>query len=70
METDKTKPHVFEPIEVLPLSPVGARGIASYTPPPVPGSTSKVCAVCRGQQHDRIHIDGEGEADAESPNWG
>jgi hypothetical protein len=70
MGVDKHKPHVFEAIEILPLSPVGARGIATYVPPPVPGGTSKVCAVCRGQKGDRIHVDGETEADAESPNWG
>jgi hypothetical protein len=71
VEIDKKKPHVFVEVDLLPFSPpLGARGMAFYTPPPVPAGRSKICGVCRASRDDRIHIDGETDADAESPNWG
>jgi hypothetical protein len=41
-----------------------------YTPPPVPASRALMCGLCRKPREDRIHVEGEIEADFESPRWG
>ena len=72
METDKHKPHVFEELDLMPFSlPLGVRGeMDPYVPPPTPAGRSRVCGVCGLPKSDRVHIEGEAEADAESPRWG
>ena len=70
-ETDKHQPHTFEEIDLLPMSrPHSNIGMGPYVPPPTPGGKSVICGICRKPRGDRIHIEGEAEADAESPNWG
>jgi hypothetical protein len=49
---------------------VGRGGSMVYSSPPIPGGKSKVCGLCATPKSDRIHIEGELEADAESPKWG
>jgi hypothetical protein len=72
---NKHQPHVFEEVEEIPISPpVGARSMGGggeqWTQPPIPGRKSALCGMCHLPRNDRLHIDGETEADAESPNWG
>jgi hypothetical protein len=68
---DKHEPHVFQEVDLLPMSrPFTTQGVGPYTPPATPGGKSQVCGLCRKPREDRIHIEGEAEADAESPNWG
>ena len=66
------KPHVFEEMDLLPMTnPFTNQGLGGpYTPPPTPGGKSLVCGLCKKPRTDRIHIEGEAEADAESPHWG
>ena len=68
---DKHQPHVFEEVDLLPMSqPFTTQGVGPYTPPPTAGSKAIVCGICKKPRADRIHIEGEAEADAESPHWG
>jgi hypothetical protein len=71
-ETDKHEPHVFVEVDLQPFSmPMGNRGMTpQYAPPPTPVGKSLICGVCRAPRADRIHIDGENAADAQSPKWG
>jgi hypothetical protein len=69
---DADKPHVFVELD-LPqvaeaVSPGGTRGV--FVPPKMGAIKSQVCGLCRKPRMDRLHIEGEAEADAESPNWG
>jgi hypothetical protein len=75
MTEDRTsnKPHVFQEVDLLPMTtPLVTQDIGGgpYTPPPTPGGKSQICGVCRKPRTDRLHIEGEAEADAESPTWG
>jgi len=72
METRKHQPHVFEEVDVMPDSPpLSALGpLSMYVPPATPAGKSMVCGVCGLPRRDRVHIEGEAEADAESPRWG
>jgi hypothetical protein len=36
----------------------------------LPNASNPKCALCGAPRRDRIHTDGEAEADAESPKWG
>ena len=36
----------------------------------LPDASGPNCALCGAPQDDQIHIEGEAEADAESPRWG
>lgn len=69
---DKHEPHVFEEVDLLPFSaPMGAKGVGNmYVPPATPTDHSRICGICSAPKSDRIHIDGEAQADAESPKWG
>jgi len=71
-DTKKNEPHVFVEMDQMPFSPplVPRGGPGQYTPPPVPAGKPQACGICRKPRTDRIHIAGEAEADAESPNWG
>lgn len=71
---DKHQPHAFEATPEVPLVPTGA-GIVLAQGLPVertglPGLTESKCALCGAPRGDKIHIEGEKEADAESPHWG
>jgi hypothetical protein len=72
MDTDKHQPHVFRGATELPITqsaePYGNGG--GYLSPPVPARESTLCEICHALRTDRLHIEGEIEADAESPNWG
>ena len=69
---DKDQPHAFELAPEVPIVyprtgtmlqqglPAGAIGPAS----------SPTCALCGAPRGDRIHLEAEVQADAESPNWG
>ena len=69
---DKHQPHAFEPTPEVPIVyprtgtmlqqglPAGVTGLAS----------GPNCALCGAPRGDRIHVQGEAAADAESPNWG
>jgi hypothetical protein len=72
MEPKKHEPHVFVDVDLMPFDmPFGGRSAGSmFTPPPTPGGHSRVCGVCGAPKADRVHIEGELEADAESPKWG
>jgi hypothetical protein len=69
---DRHEPHVFQPIDFMPMSPpFGLRGVAGvFTPTKLNSGKSRICGICRLPRADRMHIDGEANADAESPNWG
>lgn len=70
-EVDKHQPHVFEEVELPPVSkPFTSQGVGPYTPPPIPPGKSLVCGICRKPREDRVHIEGEARADSESPHWG
>jgi hypothetical protein len=66
---DKNLPHVFLEVDLMSFSPPMVQRVM-YVPPPVPGGKSTLCSVCHLPKSDRIHIEGEAEADAESPRWG
>jgi hypothetical protein len=72
MATEKRQPHVFMEFDQLPVSPpLGNQGVGGgFIPPAVPGGHSKQCGICGAPRTDRIHLDGEAAADAESPKWG
>jgi hypothetical protein len=72
VDIDKHQPHVFVDMDLMPFSPpLVPRGVgSSFNPPPIPGGKSKLCGICHGPKSDRVHIEGEAEADAESPKWG
>ena len=70
-EAAKHQPHVFEEMDLLPMSkPFTTYPGAPYTPPATPAGKSVVCGICKKPRADRIHIEGEAQADAESPHWG
>jgi hypothetical protein len=74
METDKHQPHAFEARPEVPIvyprtgtmlqQGIPAEGMG------LPKASSTKCALCGAARADRIHVAGEAEADAESPNWG
>jgi hypothetical protein len=72
------KPHVFMEIDELPMTPPfgvdsgvpGSGPGGGFTQPPIPGRVSGLCGVCHKRRTDRIHIQGEAAADAQSPKWG
>jgi hypothetical protein len=67
----KDRPHVFQEAQLPPISqPFTSHGGGPYTPPAVPPSKARVCALCGRPSADRVHIEGEARADAESPRWG
>ena len=71
---DKHQPHAFEPTPEVPIvyprtgtmlqQGVVAEGMG------LPRVQSPKCALCGHTRTDRIHVQAEDEADAESPNWG
>gem|GEM_PF-5607618 len=63
---------MFERVDLMPFSPpIAAPGMqAAYTPAPIPAGTSGRCGICGAPRSDRVHVDGEAAADAESPHWG
>jgi hypothetical protein len=64
-------PHVFVEQDVLPLSrPIMEAGDSGYVPPPTPGGVSQICGLCGKDRENHLHIEGEAQADAESPRWG
>jgi hypothetical protein len=69
---DRHQPHAFAEVDELPMTqaaePLGRGG--GFLSPPVPMRKSSLCAICHMPKGDRIHIEGEAEADAESPTWG
>ena len=70
-DPDQHQPHVFVGVDLLPMSkPFTVGGVGPYTPPPTSAGNSRVCGVCKKPLADRIHIEGEAQADAESPHWG
>jgi len=71
-DQDPKQPHVFIEVDLLPMSPplVPRGSMGMYIPPPTPAGKSTICGVCRKPRTDRVHIEGEAEADAESPKWG
>jgi hypothetical protein len=65
------RPHVFQEMEIPPVTePFTSHMGGPYTPPPVPASRALMCGLCRKPREDRIHVEGEIEADFESPRWG
>ncbi len=68
-DADKHQPHVFVEVDQLPLSPP-LPVLRSFVPPAIPGGKSAICELCHKSKSDRIHIEGQVEADAESPHWG
>jgi hypothetical protein len=65
------EPHVFQEVDLLSMAkPQGHIVMGPYTPPPMPAGKSVVCGICKKPRGDRIHIEGETQADAESPRWG
>jgi hypothetical protein len=70
--TDKHEPHVFMDVNELPMTPpLGNSGLSGgYKMPPIPGRVSGLCGICHEPRTDRLHIDGEAQADEESPHWG
>jgi hypothetical protein len=72
-DTDKHQPHIFMDVDELPMTPpfgVDHGTAGGFTQPPIPGRKSTLCGICHAPRSDRLHIEGEVEADAESPNWG
>jgi hypothetical protein len=69
---DPKVPHVFVQLDLLPMSTPRAddTGGAWHGAPPTPGGKSRVCGLCGKPRRDRIHVEGEARADAESPRWG
>ena len=69
---NRNSPHIFEEMVLQPGSlPFQPRWPgAGYVPPPIPAGKSRICGLCGKGPHDKNHIDGTAEADAESPNWG
>jgi hypothetical protein len=72
MKQDKHQPHVFLELDQMPVSPpLGARGAGGpFVPPATPAGHSTACGICGAPKTDRVHLDGEAAADAESPKWG
>lgn len=71
---DRHQPHAFEPTPEVPIVPTGT-GIMLEPGMTVEGTgsaglTASKCALCGAPRGDRIHVEGEAEADAESPHWG
>jgi hypothetical protein len=69
---DKHQPHAFEPSPEVPLDPrSGATQEAAGTEGGglAQGAGSN-CVLCGAPRGDPLHIEGEVEADAESPRWG
>jgi hypothetical protein len=71
---DKHQPHAFEPVPDVPSvyprtgtmlqQGVVASGMG------LPNASNPKCALCGAPRRDRIHVEAEAEADAESPKWG
>ena len=71
---DKHQPHAFEATPEVPIvyprtgvmlqQGITAEGMG------LPRVSGPRCALCGAPRSDRIHIQGEEQADAESPNWG
>jgi hypothetical protein len=71
---DKDQPHAFEPTPEVPIV-YPRTGIMLQQGLPAEGMglphvSGSHCALCGRPREDRMHIEGEAEADAESPNWG
>jgi hypothetical protein len=69
---DKHQPHAFEPIPEVPsVYPRTGTMLQQGLPAGVMGPASNPkCALCGAPRGDRIHVEAQAEADAESPNWG
>jgi hypothetical protein len=71
VDSDKNQPHVFEDVYEIPMvPPAGVTGSEWNQLPVIPGRESTLCRLCHAPRGDRLHIEGEAEADGESPNWG
>jgi hypothetical protein len=71
---DKHQPHAFEPAPEVPIV-YPRTGIMLQQGLPaegmgLPSASRSKCALCGDSREAQIHIRGEEEADAESPNWG
>jgi hypothetical protein len=71
---NKDQPHPFQagpevpvvyPMSGAMLQETGATDSTVLHNPSPPN-----CALCGAPRDDQIHIEGQAEADAESPNWG
>jgi hypothetical protein len=71
---DKDQPHPFQQGLEVPVAHPGAGAMLQDTAvieeTDLPHSSGPNCALCGAPRDDQIHIEGEAEADAESPRWG
>ncbi len=69
---DKHQPHAFEPTPEVPIVyPRTGTMLQQGLPAGVIGhASSPTCALCGAPRGDRIHLEAEVQADAESPKWG
>jgi hypothetical protein len=70
---DKDRPHPFQAGPEVPgvprLGPAAQETAATDgTAGHLPGASK--CTLCGAPRDDRIHIEGEAQADADSPKWG
>ncbi len=69
---DKDQPHVFEPSPEVPIvyPRTGTMFQQGLPAAPLGRTSGPNCALCGAPRDARIHVEGQAEADAESPDWG
>jgi len=71
---DKHQPHPFQPSSEVPVVYPRAGAMlqeaADTEGTALPHAGEPNCALCGAPRDAQIHIEGEAEADAESPKWG
>jgi hypothetical protein len=69
---DKHQPHVFEPSPEVPIIYPRTGSMLQQGLPagPMGPASSPNCALCGAPRDAQIHIEGNAEAEAESPKWG
>jgi hypothetical protein len=68
----KDQPHAFEPSPEVPLDPRAGAQQEAAAPEgaELAHSGESNCALCGAPRADKIHVEAQAEADAESPRWG
>jgi hypothetical protein len=69
-EARKHEPHVYVVVEVPRAAEPNGRLGAAFMLPKMKQPTMSVCGLCLKPRTDPLHVEGQAEADSESPRWG
>jgi hypothetical protein len=69
---DKDQPHPFQAGPGVPVVYPRTGSMLQQGLPagPMGPASSPKCTLCGAPRDDRVHVEGESQADAESPKWG